>query len=240
MVRCAGSPLLASPSNPHLLFDRPGLSVVTTFFRVPSEGIRGNPGENPTSPDIPQQTCLQARSCHRFVRATRVLTAPLCRRDPDNLPRIDLRVVEPDCCPFRNRIVSLLVDGHPDILHGSAFENPSPVDFSSFQVPCSIRLEIAILQYLPVAHELIASCKLSHSRATVPLPLMRFVLISLTELFHPELRDDLLVYLDPEPRFVGHLHLPVLYLEFLLCEVVNERILLLLELEQESVGRGDG
>ena len=58
-------------------------------------------------------------------------------------------------------------------------------------------------------------------------------------LLRSEPREDLLVYLDAESRLVRDLHLPVLYLEFPLRQLVNERVRLLLVFEEKPVRRGD-
>jgi hypothetical protein len=149
--------LLTPPSDVHLLHKHPSFSIVTCFFRPPSEGVMGDLRKDPF--DRKPFRCPTFE--HDLISDLMSYESPddaLGRSDPDAMPRVNLGIIRPNSRSLGDRLVSPLVDRHPNILHGSAIKNPSPVEFPSCQVPLQVRgfmrLKVTALQDVPVADEL--------------------------------------------------------------------------------------
>src|SRR5213594_3604783 len=156
---CGSSPAgRRFPSNSHFFGENPRLAVVVGLLGMPPERVLRDLGEDPFF-GIPVTRLALQDDFIPDLSADERLDEFLDGGDPDGLPSVQLRIVEPNRGPDRNGAARVRIPAHEDILHRPSVQDPSKMDFALGPELDSVGPWIAGFLDDPVSDELTEECE---------------------------------------------------------------------------------
>src|SRR2546422_10085709 len=127
---CGSSPAgRRFPSDSHFFGEDPRLAVVVGLLGMPPERVLRDLGEDPFLRIAVSRLALQDDFVPDLSPDER-LDEFLDRGDPDGLPGVQLRIVEPNRRPDRDGSARVRIPGHEDVLDRPSVQDPSKMDFA--------------------------------------------------------------------------------------------------------------